>query len=193
MIEKIIPSHVKYIIASCSNENGYFEKARGRKLAKNLKARNQRGKYDDYAEKCQDPESHVWKEIIYHVGLNSDEIKILKKQRSKILKYKERFNGQLQKFLKIKKEFFKISREMEKTLDEVGKKVKPIQRARFLKYVDTVKHRRELNVFELWGVKWNKIQDPQQNVFKLKSPTQIEEEKANGEVEQKVSFNIFFL
>lgn len=153
MIEKIIPSHVKYIIASCSNENGYFEKARGRKLAKNLKARNQRGKYDDYAEKCQDPESHVWKEIIYHVGLNSDEIKILKKQRSKILKYKERFNGQLQKFLKIKKEFFKISREMEKTLDEVGKKVKPIQRARFLKYVDTVKHRRELNVFELWGVK----------------------------------------
>lgn len=187
MIEKIIPSHVKYIIASWTNENGYFEKARGRKLAKNLKARNQRGKYDDYAEKWQDPESHVWKEIIYHVGLNSDEIKLLKKQRSKILKYKERFNAQLQKFLKIKKEFFKISREMEKTLDEVGKKVKPIQRARFLKYVDTVKHRKELNVFELWGVKCNKVQEPQQNVFKLKSPSQFIEKKIDDQAESKVN------
>ena len=74
---------------------------------------------------------------------------------------------------------------MEKTLDEVGKKVKPIQRARFLKYVDTVKHRKELNVFELWGVKWNKVQEPQQNVFKWKTPSQFIEKK-NEDKSEKV-------
>lgn len=157
VIEKIMPSHVKYIIASCSNENGYFEKARGRKLAKNLKAKTQRGKYNEYAEKCQDPDSYVWKEIIYTIGLNSDEIKLLKKQRSKILKCRERFSNHLQKFLKIKKELFKISTELEITLDDVGKNVRPIQIARFLKYVDRIKHKKELSVFDLWGVKPNKF------------------------------------
>lgn len=34
VVEKIVPGHVKYIVASCANENGYFEKTRGRKLAK---------------------------------------------------------------------------------------------------------------------------------------------------------------
>ena len=81
---------------------------------------------------------------------------MLKKQRSKILKCKDRFSSQLQKFLKIKKEFFKISRDLEQNIDEVGRKVAPIQRARFLKYVDKIKHRKELNLFELWGVKSKK-------------------------------------
>lgn len=157
VIEKIMPSHVKYMVASCANENGYFEKARGRKLAKNLQAKTQRGKYVDYAEKCQDPDSHIWKEIINALGFNTEEIKMLKKQRSKILKLKERFSNNLSKFLKIKKEMFKISTELEKTLDDVGKNVQPIQIARFLRYVDRIKHRKELGVFELWGVKGNKF------------------------------------
>ncbi len=157
VIEKIVPGHVKYILASCANENGYFEKARGRKLAKNLDAKTQRGKYVDYAQKCQDPENHIWKEIIYTIGLNSEEIKLLKKQRAKILKYKEKFSNNLSKFLKIKKEMFHISAELEKILDDVGKNVKPIQLARFLKYVDKIKHRKEIDVFHLWGVKSNKF------------------------------------
>jgi exonuclease VII small subunit len=78
VIEKMVPGHVKYIVASCANENGYFEKARGRKLAKNLDAKTQRGKYVDYAQKCQDPDGHIWKEVIYAIGMNSDEIKQLK-------------------------------------------------------------------------------------------------------------------
>jgi hypothetical protein len=78
VIEKMVPGHVKYIVASCVNENGYFEKARGRKLAKNLDAKTQRGKYVDYAQKCQDPDGHIWKEVIYAIGMNSDEIKQLK-------------------------------------------------------------------------------------------------------------------
>ena len=157
VIEKTVPGHVKYFIASCKNENGYFEKARGRKLAKNIKTKNRRGKYDDYAEYNKDPDTHIWKEIIYAIGLNSEEIKLLKKQRSKLMKYRERFSNQLQKFLKIKQEFFKISYEMEKAFDEIGKQLLPIQRARFLKYVDKVKYKKEMSVFELWGVKKNKF------------------------------------
>lgn len=139
------------------NENGYFEKARGRKLAKNINAKNRRGKYDDYAEFNKDPDTHIWKEIIYAIGLNSEEIKLLKKQRSRLMKCRERFSTQLQKFLKIKKEFFAISREMERAFDEIGKHILPIQRARFLKYVDKVKYKKEMSVFELWGVKKNKF------------------------------------
>uniref|UniRef100_A0A7S3K8Z8 BZIP domain-containing protein n=1 Tax=Euplotes crassus TaxID=5936 RepID=A0A7S3K8Z8_EUPCR len=157
VIEKIVPGHVKYIVSSCANENGYFEKARGRKLAKNLEAKTQRGKYVDYAQKCRDPENHIWKEIIYAMGLNSEEIKLLKKQRAKILKFKEKFSNNLSKFLKIKKEMFKISADIEKILDDVGTNVKPIQIARFLKYVDKIKHRKEMDVFHLWGVKSNKF------------------------------------
>ena len=73
------------------------------------------------------------------------------------MKYRERFSNQLQKFLKIKQEFFKISYEMEKAFDEIGKHILPIQRARFLKYVDKVKYKKEMSVFELWGVKKNKF------------------------------------
>ena len=164
VIEKIVPGHVKYIVASCANENGYFEKARGRKLAKKIDSKTQRGKYVDYAQKCQDPESHIWKEIIYTIGLNSDEIKLLKKQRAKILKYKEKFSNNLSKFLKIKKEMFNISAELEKILDDVGKNVKPIQLARFLKYVDKIKHRKEIDVFHLWGVKSNKFRVRQDKI-----------------------------
>lgn len=141
VIEKTVPGHLKYFLASCMNENGYFEKARGRKLAKNLKAKNRRGKYDDYADFNRDPDTHIWKEVIYEIGLNSEEIKMLKKQKSKLMKCRERFSSQLQKFLKIKKEFFKISRQMESAFDEIGKHVLPIQRARFLRYVDRVKYK----------------------------------------------------
>jgi hypothetical protein len=157
VIEKIMPSHVKYIISSCTQENGYFEKARGRKLAKNLNAKTQRGKYDEYTEKCQDPEGHIWKEIIWTIGLSSEEIKLLKKQRSKILKLKDKFSNNLHKFLKTKKEMFRISSELEAILDDIGKDVKPIQLAKFLKYIDRIKHRKELSLFELWGIKSNKF------------------------------------
>jgi len=90
------------------------------------------------------------------MGLNSEEIKLLKKQRAKILKYKDKFSNNLSKFLKIKKEMFNIT-ELEKILDDVGKNVKPIQLARFLKFVDKIKHRKEIDVFHLWGVKSNKF------------------------------------
>lgn len=79
------------------------------------------------------------------------------KQRSKILKLKDKFSTNLSKFLKIKKEMFKISGELEKVLDDVAKNVRPIQLARFLKYVDKIKHRKEIDVFHLWGVKSNKF------------------------------------
>lgn len=52
---------------------------------------------------------------------------------------------------------FKISGELEKVLDDVAKNVRPIQLARFLKYVDKIKHRKEIDVFHLWGVKSNKF------------------------------------
>lgn len=146
--ETVMPSHVKYVISSCTNENGYFEKVRGRKLAKNLHAKTQRGKYVDYAEKVQDPEAHIWKEIIYTIGLNSEEIKLLKKQRSKIMRLKERFANHLSKFVKIKDEMSNLSLELETTLDQVGVNVKPIQIAKFLRYVDKIKHRKEIKVYE---------------------------------------------
>ena len=122
-----------------------------------MNAKTQRGKYVDYAQKCEDPENHIWKEIIYTLGLNSDEIKLLKKQRAKILKFKDKFSNNLSKFLKIKKEMFNISAEFEKILDDLGKNVKPIQLARLLAYVDKIKHRKEFDVFHLWGVKPNKF------------------------------------
>jgi hypothetical protein len=52
---------------------------------------------------------------------------------------------------------FKISGELEKVLDDVAKNVRPIQIARFLNYVDKIKHRKEIDVFHLWGVKSNKF------------------------------------
>ena len=45
VLEKIVPSHVRYLVYSCIKENGYFQKIRGRKLAKSNKPIKERGKF----------------------------------------------------------------------------------------------------------------------------------------------------
>lgn len=47
----------------------------------------------------------------------------------------------MQRILMIKKNIMKLSKELEKTFDKLGAKTYPIQRAKFLLYVDKVKHK----------------------------------------------------
>ncbi len=79
----------------------------------------------------------------------------MKKLKTTVLKTREKFTSQLKKFLKIKKQFYQISKELEQAFDILGTTVTPLQRAKFLCFVDWVKNRKELSVFELWGVKKN--------------------------------------
>ena len=48
-----------------------------------------------------------------------------------------------------------LSHEMEGTFDKAAHVWTPIQQAKFLLYTDKVKNRKELSIFELWGVKKN--------------------------------------
>lgn len=61
----------------------------------------------------------------------------------------------MQKFCELKKKILKMSKELEHVIDINSTKTLPIQRAKFLLYVDKVKNRKELSVFELWGIKRN--------------------------------------
>lgn len=45
ILEKLVPSHVRYLVYSCLSENGYFQKIRGRKLAKAQNPVKERGKF----------------------------------------------------------------------------------------------------------------------------------------------------
>lgn len=45
VLEKIVPSHMRYLTYSCIKENGYFQKIRGRKLAKSNNPVKERGKF----------------------------------------------------------------------------------------------------------------------------------------------------
>lgn len=114
----------------------------------------ERGKFGDFIEKTTDPESHIWKEIS-EVGLTEEQIRNLKKAKAPVLKLREKMCKEMHKFLEIKKKIMKISKEIESTFDKMGSKTYPIQRAKFLLYVDKVKSKKELSVFELWGVKKN--------------------------------------
>lgn len=65
-------------------ENGYFQKIRGRKLAKSNNPVKERGKFWDFIEKVKDPEAHIWKEIS-NVGLNEEQIRNVKKWKTPIV------------------------------------------------------------------------------------------------------------
>jgi hypothetical protein len=136
-------------------ENGYFQKIRGRKLAKSDNPVKARGKYGDVIDKASDPNHHFWKEVIRDVGLNEEQIRILKKSKAPIIKVRDKICKEMQKFCEIKKKLLKLSKELEHIIDKNSTKTLPIQRAKFLLYVDKVKSKKELSVFELWGVKKN--------------------------------------
>lgn len=112
------------------------------------------GKFGDFIEKAANPEGHIWKEIS-EIGLNEEQIRNVKKNKAPVLKLREKICKEMGKFLEIKKKIIKLSKEIESTFDKTGAKIYPIQRAKFLLYVDKVKSKKELSVFELWGVKKN--------------------------------------
>lgn len=57
--------------------------------------------------------------------------------------------------LEIRKKLMTLSYEMEGCFDVVANIMTPLQQARFLLYIDKVKNKKELSIFELWGVKKN--------------------------------------
>ena len=59
IIEKVTPSHIRYLLFAAMQNNGYFEKARGRKLVKK-REKKESGDSDD----------NLWAGIIQAVGLN---------------------------------------------------------------------------------------------------------------------------
>lgn len=154
ILEKLVPSHIRYLVHSCLSEDGYFQRIRGRKLAKAQNPMKERGKFGDFIEKSTDPEGHIWKEIC-ECGLNEEQIRSLKKAKAPVLKLREKMCKEMNRFLEIKKRIMVLSKEIESMFDKAGAKTNPIQRAKFLLYVDKVKSRKELSVFELWGVKKN--------------------------------------
>lgn len=154
ILEKIVPSHVRYLTYSCIKENGYFQKIRGRKLAKSNNPIKERGKFGDFIEKAKDPENHIWKEIS-EVGLNEEQIRSLKKCKAPVMKIRDKISKEMQKMMEIRKKLMTLSSEMESQFDKAANIMTPIQQARFLLYIDKVKNKRELSIFELWGVKRN--------------------------------------
>jgi len=72
LIESFIPSHLKYLIMSCVNRNGFFENTRGRNLAKAYKSVHHRGKIEEMIEKCVNPEKHIWKEVVEDLSLDKN-------------------------------------------------------------------------------------------------------------------------
>jgi hypothetical protein len=140
------------LVYSCLKENGYFQKIRGRKLAKAQNPVKERGKFIDFLEKQTKPEEHIWKEVS-EIGLSEEQIRSLKKAKAPVLKLRDKMCKEMNKFIEIKKRIMKLSKEIESTFDKNGAKTFPIQRARFLLYIDRVKSKKELSVFELWGIK----------------------------------------
>ena len=63
IVEKLVPSHLKYLVFSCIKENGYYARERGRKLAKAYTSPKHRGKYEEQMEKFSDPD-FIWKEVV---------------------------------------------------------------------------------------------------------------------------------
>eukprot|EP00343_Euplotes_focardii_P011631 CAMPEP_0205832768 /NCGR_PEP_ID=MMETSP0206-20130828/47842_1 /ASSEMBLY_ACC=CAM_ASM_000279 /TAXON_ID=36767 /ORGANISM="Euplotes focardii, Strain TN1" /LENGTH=145 /DNA_ID=CAMNT_0053138589 /DNA_START=376 /DNA_END=813 /DNA_ORIENTATION=- len=55
--------------------------------------------------------------------------------------------------MEIRKKLMSLSNEMEHQFDRMTKILTPIQQAKFVVYIDKVKHKKELSIFELWGVK----------------------------------------
>lgn len=98
ILQKLVPSHMRYLTYSCIKENGYFQKVRGRNLAKPDNPIKSRGKYGDFIEKATDPEHHIWKEAINAVGLNEEQIRSLKKAKAPILKIRDKICKEMQKF-----------------------------------------------------------------------------------------------
>ena len=152
ILEKVVPSHVRYLCYSCLAENGYFQKIRGRKLAKASNPVKERGKFGEFIEKAKDPENHIWKEV-NEVGLNEEQIRTLKKAKGPVTKLRDKICKEMHKLLEIRKKLMVMSQEMETIFDKTGLVMTPIQLSRFLLYIDKVKNRKELSVFELWGVK----------------------------------------
>lgn len=61
----------------------------------------------------------------------------------------------MQKMMEIRKKLITLSHEMDATFNAAANSMSPIQQAKFLLYTDKVKNRKELSIFELWGVKKN--------------------------------------
>jgi len=154
ILTKIVPSHVRYLCSSWINENGYFQKIRGRKLAKSNNPIKERGKFGDFLEKAKDPDSHIWKEVSW-MGLNEEQIRTLKKCKTPVMKIRDKICKEMHKMLEIRKKLMTLSHEMEGCFDVVANIMSPLQQARFLLYIDKVKNKKELSIFELWGVKKN--------------------------------------
>ena len=64
IIEKVTPSHIRYLLFASHQNNGYFEKSRGRKLVRKREVKN-------------GPED-LWSQIINDVRLDEKQIRALK-------------------------------------------------------------------------------------------------------------------
>jgi hypothetical protein len=121
IIEKLVPSHVRYLIYSCVNDNGYFQKIRGRKLAKTNNPVKERGKFSEFIEsKTKDPENHIWKEYS-QICLNEEQIRSVKKTKAPVMKIREKISKEMQKLLDIRKKIMRLSQEMEAIFHNAAK------------------------------------------------------------------------
>mmetsp|Transcript_9059 Transcript_9059/g.8625 ORF Transcript_9059/g.8625 Transcript_9059/m.8625 type:complete len:109 (+) Transcript_9059:1052-1378(+) len=89
------------------------------------------------------------------MGLNEEQIRTLKKCKTPVMKIRDKICKEMHKMLEIRKKLMTLSHEMEGCFDVVANIMSPLQQARFLLYIDKVKNKKELSIFELWGVKKN--------------------------------------
>jgi hypothetical protein len=94
------------------NENGYFQKIRGRKLAKVNNPVKERGKFYDFIEKTKDPKNHIWKEYT-QIGLNEEQIRSIKKTKAPVMKIKDKISKEMRRLLETRKKIMRLSQEME--------------------------------------------------------------------------------
>ena len=60
---------------------------------------------------------------------------------------------QVKKLLKVRSEFFSIAKEVEYDFDMLASILTPVQRAKFILFVDSVRNHHDLSVYELWDIK----------------------------------------
>ena len=87
------------------------------------------------------------------------------------MKAKDKMVNQVKKLLKVRSEFFAIGKEVEQDFDILASILTPIQRAKFILFVDSVWSHSDLSVFELWDIKKSgKPRDPVMDLIQPEQP-----------------------
>ena len=89
----------------------------------------------------------------WEIGLDSQQIKLVKKLKNSVMKAKDKMVTQVKKLLKVRSEFFSIAKEVEYDFDMLASILTPVQRAKFILFVDSVRNHHDLSVYELWDIK----------------------------------------